>query len=112
MVAYALSRSPGDEAGTTEPTPPVQQRGVVIGDGDFLSNAYLGNGANLKLGTSLFNWLSHEDEILPIQTRTTEDIRLDLGQTGLTLMGLVFIILIPLGLLGSGVGIWLLRRRR
>ena len=112
VVAYALDRTPAEEAGNPDPLPPTQQRVVVIGDGDFLSNAYLGNGANLNLGTSLFNWLSHEDEMLPIQSNTAEDIRLDLEQTGLTLMGLVFIILIPLGLLGSGVGIWLLRRRR
>ena len=35
-----------------------QQRIVVIGDGDFLSNTYLGNGGNLKLGLNIVNWLS------------------------------------------------------
>jgi len=110
VVAYALNRRPGDDAegDTSQP----QQRVVVMGDGDFLSNAYLANGANLKLGTALLNWLSHEDDVLPIQNRSAEDIRLDLGHTELTLMGLVFSILIPLGLVGSGLGIWLLRRRR
>jgi ABC-type uncharacterized transport system involved in gliding motility auxiliary subunit len=111
VVAYALDRHPGDEVSSGDTAPP-EQRVVVMGDGDFLSNAYLGNGANLNLGTALFNWLSHEDDVLPIQTRSTKDIRLDLGQSELRLMGVVFTILIPLGLLGSGVGIWLLRRRR
>ena len=111
VVAYALSRGSGDDSGTGD-SPQPEQRVVVMGDGDFISNAYLGNGANLKLGTALFNWLSHEDDVLPIQTRRAEDIRLDLGRTELSLMGVVFSILIPLGLVGSGLGIWLLRRRR
>ncbi|MBD3669874.1 MAG: GldG family protein [Gammaproteobacteria bacterium] len=89
-----------------------QQRIVVLGDGDFLSNAYLGNGANLALGLNIINWLSHEDEMLRIQKPSTTDIRLQLDTAGLTLMGLVFIILVPVGLLMTGAGIWYLRKRR
>ena len=34
-----------------------EQRAVVIGDGDFLSNRFLGNGGNRELGQRVFNWL-------------------------------------------------------
>lgn len=33
------------------------QRVAVLGDGDFLSNSYLGNGANRDLGLRLMRWL-------------------------------------------------------
>lgn len=107
VVAYALQRPLGDNEA---PTP--EQRVVVMGDGDFLSNAYLGNGANLKLGQAMINWLSHEDAVLPIQNRSDADTQLHWGRTEIRLMEAVFVILIPLGLVASGVGIWWMRRRR
>ena len=41
-----------------------QQRIVVLGDGDFLSNTYLGNQGNLNIGSNIINWLSHDDNLL------------------------------------------------
>lgn len=108
-LAYALTRVGQAMADEGESR---TQRVIVLGDGDFLSNAYLGNGANLALGTNIVNWLSHEDAILPIHKPATADIRLDMDSAGLTLMGLVFIILLPAGLLAGGAGIWFLRKRR
>jgi len=40
-----------------------QQRIVVVGDGDFLSNAYLGNVGNLDMGLKMVSWLIHEDRL-------------------------------------------------
>jgi hypothetical protein len=47
-IGYAL-KSKGNLADSSTP----DQRIAVIGDADFLSNAFLGNGANLNLGLSL-----------------------------------------------------------
>ena len=44
---------------------------VVVGDSDFLSNTYLGNGANLEWGLNSLNWLSIDAVPMLIPPRTT-----------------------------------------
>lgn len=89
-----------------------QQRIVVLGDGDFLSNTYLGNAGNLEFGLSLTNWLSQDDAFVNIPVRTRTDKTLRLSQTSQVLLVVGFLILLPLLLAGSGVTIWLKRRKR
>jgi len=94
-----------DEAGP-------QQRVVVIGDGDFLANSYLGNGANLELGERLINWLSHDDALMHIPPKAAVDTRLELSPLLSGIIGVSFLFLIPGGLVIAGVVIWLKRRKR
>ena len=91
---------------------PRTQRIAVIGDGDFLSNAYLGNGGNLDLGLNLVHWLSHDDAFINIQVRTAPDTTLELGRMAQTVIGLGSLIGLPTLLLITGLVIWLRRRRR
>ena len=88
------------------------QRVVVIGDGDFLSNTYLGNGQNLDLGNAIFQWLNHNDNFIDIGTVSAPDTQLQISQGGAIGLLLTFLIGLPLALLGSGITIWLKRRRR
>ncbi|MBI3772371.1 MAG: GldG family protein [Gammaproteobacteria bacterium] len=88
-----------------------EQRAVVIGDGDFLANAYLGNGGNLNMGMNMVNWLSRDDQLIAIPAKTALDTALSLSQTQMVLIGFGFLLLLPLLLLGSGLGIWLRRRK-
>ncbi len=85
---------------------------VVVGDGDFLSNAYLGNGGNLNLGMNIFNWLAHDDSFIAIPAKTAPDTSLNLSKIATGSIGLGFLIVLPLLLLGSGLVIWLKRRKR
>jgi len=89
-----------------------EQRIAVIGDADFLSNRYLGNGANLELGLNLTNWLSRDDNLIAISPRAAPDTRLELSQTQQIIIGLGFLLLLPLSLFGAGLTIWLKRRNR
>ncbi len=88
-----------------------QQKILVIGDGDFLSNTYLGNGGNLDLGLNLVRWLSNDSQLLDIPARTAPDLRLDLSKTAGSMIGLGFLMLLPLLLIAAGTAIWLRRRR-
>jgi len=88
-----------------------EQRVVVIGDGDFLSNSYLGNGGNMDLGLNLFNWLSNDDQLVSIAARSAGDTQLELGKVAQILIGFGFLIAVPALLLGSGLFIWWKRRR-
>jgi len=101
-IGVALSRE-GDDA---------QQRVVVIGDGDFLSNGYLGVGGNLQLAMNIANWLVRDDTLLSIPAKSSTDITLEMGEFELAMVGVVFLVVLPLLLSGSGFFIWWRRRRR
>ena len=89
-----------------------QQRVVVIGDGDFLSNSYLGNGGNRALGERLFDWLLGDDALVDMPSRAAPDRIVRLSQGGLSAITAIFLVLLPLVLLLSGLLIAWRRRRR
>lgn len=88
-----------------------EQRVVVIGDGDFLSNAFLGNGGNREFGQRLFDWLLQDDALIDIPDKGAPDRQLHLSQGALGAIGLGFLVALPLVLLLSGGVIWWRRRR-
>jgi len=100
--AYALTRNIDKK----------QQRIVVIGDSDFLSNAYLGNVGNLDVGIRIINWLMHNDEYIDIPAQTATGKKLELSAPAVAVMGFGFLLGLPLLLLGAGFIIWRKRKRR
>ena len=89
-----------------------QQRIIMVGDGDFLSNTYLGNGANLDLGERMVNWLSNDDSLISIPPKAAPDTKLSLTPLLSGIIGIGFLFVIPGALIASGVVIWLKRRKR
>jgi len=89
-----------------------EQRVVVIGDGDFLSNTYLGNAGNLDLGLNIITWLGHDDAFINIRVRGAPDTTLVMNRGTTAVIGLGFLVGLPLLLLLAGLVIWLRRRRR
>ncbi|MDA1106813.1 MAG: Gldg family protein [Proteobacteria bacterium] len=100
------------DAAETNPGAQQEQRIVITGDGDFLSNTYLGNGGNLDLGLNIINWLAHDDSLISIPAKTAPDTALHLSRTASLLIGLGLLFVVPLMLLASGLLIWLQRRKR
>ena len=94
------------------PTPAKQeQRVVAIGDGDFLSNAFLGNGGNREFGQRVFDWLLQDDAMIDLPDKGAPDRQLQLSQTQLGAIALVFLLALPALLLISGGVIWWRRKR-
>jgi len=60
-----------------------EQRVVVIGDGDFLSNSFLGNGGNRELGQRVFDWLAGDDDQINVPDKSAPDRTLALSQAAL-----------------------------
>lgn len=89
-----------------------QQRIVVVGDGDFLSNTYLGNVGNLDMGLRIINWLIHDDNFIDIPAKTTPDASLQLSNTAQAVIGFGFLIMLPVLLLATGFWVWRRRNRR
>lgn len=89
-----------------------EQRVAVIGDGDFLANSYVGNGGNMDLGMHLINWLSQDDNLIAIPSTTRKDVFLELPPWAQYVIGFGFLLGLPLILAGTGITIWLRRRKR
>ena len=88
------------------------QRLVVIGDSDFLANTYIGAGANLTLGLNIVNWLNTDDSLIAINPKSAPDLKLELDDTETAIIGLGFLVFLPLSLAGIGIFIWHRRRNR
>lgn len=109
----------GDTAGPltiglalTRPQVERTQRIAVIGDSDFLAGDFLGHGTNVELGINLFNWLSEDDTLIDIRPASAPDATLDLDETSAYVIAALFLLVLPAGLLATGIVIWLRRRRR
>lgn len=98
-----------------EPKPeaqtPTEQRIIVVGDGDFLSNTYLGNGGNLELGVNMVQWLSRGDALINIPARIAPDRTLQLSPVASGAIAVGFLFVLPILLIGTGGLIWFKRRR-
>lgn len=99
---YALSR--------LSPTPAkTEQRVVVIGDGDFLSNAYLADAGNLALGMRVVDWLLGDDSLMSLPAAAPDTV---LKPTHAELGVLTYGYLIALPIVLILIGLAITRRRR
>ncbi|MFV8836203.1 Gldg family protein [Aquisalimonas sp.] len=97
-VALTLSRTGANDA---------EQRVAVVGDADFLSNAYVGNGDNLQLGMQLVDWLTDGSGAGAMPGRAAPDQTLELTRTHTIAIGVGLLLVLPgLWLLGAGWAWW------
>ena len=109
--AVSFDPKKGDKAGplplgvalTREDPSGHEQRVVVTGDGDFLSDAYVGNMGNMDLGLDIMNWVAHDDAFLDINPRPAPDLVLSLTPTAQGVIGVGFLFVLPLIFLVTGL---------
>jgi len=90
----------------------IAQRVVVIGDTDFISNSNIGHGANLDFIIQTMNWLAEDDRLITISPKTAPDLTLKLSPTYTSIIGIFFLIGLPIILFSSGAYIWFKRRKQ
>ncbi|HSQ04167.1 MAG TPA: DUF4350 domain-containing protein [Burkholderiales bacterium] len=88
-----------------------EQRIIVVGTGQFVSNAFLGNGGNLQLGLAMVNWLVGEDALVAIEPRPAADSQVQMDQLTLYLTAFSFLLLLPVAFAVVGGVIWWRRRK-
>lgn len=103
VLGIALERRLATPKGSRE------QRALVVGDGDFLANAFLSNVGNRELGLRLLRWLLEEERLLEIPPREAPDRELHITRSLALALGAGSLVVAPLGFLAIGL---LIHRRR
>jgi len=88
-----------------------EQRIIVVGDSDFVSDAYIGEAGNLEIASNILNWLIQNERSIDITVREKHDRTLNLSQASQVFIGLSFLVIIPVSLLLCGIVIWRKRRK-
>ncbi|MBK1620508.1 hypothetical protein CKO42_19145 [Lamprobacter modestohalophilus] len=90
---------------------PRRQRIAVLGDGDFLANAHLDQGANKALALQLVRWLAHREDLIAVPPPANDRVALVLTPLRMLLLSASALFFMP-GLLGlAGLGIYWSRTR-
>ena len=86
------------------------QRIAILGDADFASNQFIGNGSNQAFLESLILWIAGDDQALEFVTQAAPDTQLSLSNKAIVILSGVFLLGIPLLMLC--IAAWLAFRRR
>ncbi len=96
VFAYALQRDDRQQA----------QRVIVVGDGDFLANNWLGNGANTAVGEQLMSWLTQAQNTPLPPPVAALDRHIEIAPNALLALSLALFLGIPSLLLGVATWQW------
>ncbi len=73
-----------------------EQRVVVVGDSDFLSNRFVANGGNLDLGLRMIEWLSDQGDQLTVAARIDDTNGFQWSSSRVGWMAVITMLLLPL----------------
>ncbi len=102
LMAAALSRKRADDKA---------QRIVIIGDSDFMANNYIGHGENLSLSVSVLQWLINDDNHISLLPYRPPDISIEFSNVAIASLASSYLLIVPLGVLLTGVLIGIRRRK-
>ena len=88
-----------------------QGRWVVVGSSNWMANAIMAAPiANRDLALNTMNWLTSDEDLISIRPKEPEDRRLNITGSGIRILFLTSVIMIPLLVIVSGVSAWWKRR--
>jgi ABC-type uncharacterized transport system involved in gliding motility auxiliary subunit len=85
---------------------------VVAGDGDFFSDKYLQLGGNRDFAMNALGWLAEQEDRITIRPRSREASLVMLTEAQATALKFLSVDVLPVGLLGLGLAVWMVRRSR
>lgn len=89
-----------------------QARLVVLGDSDFVTNAYIdpSRSANQDLFLNAVNWLAEQEDLISVRAKSAPSLPVVLAPSQQTIIFLVVVVGFPVAILAVGLGaLW--RRR-
>ncbi len=84
---------------------------VIVGDADFASNVYFTQAGNGNLFTNTLNWLARDENFISIKPKTADDRRIEMTEAQGRMVSYLMVLLLPVGILLTGVSVWMKRRR-
>jgi ABC-type uncharacterized transport system involved in gliding motility auxiliary subunit len=87
-----------------------ETRVIVVGDGDFASNAGLGIGGNSDMFLNMVNWLAQQENLISIRPRLDDDRRITLNADQQQRINWFTLLFLPGLILGAGAYTWWTRR--
>lgn len=90
--------------------PKKQGRFAVYGSSNFASNSYIRFGGNSDLFGNTLNWLAADEDLISIRPKDPEDRRIQATRGQMNMFFWVSVILLPIGVIAAGVGVWWRRR--
>lgn len=79
---------------------------AIVGDSDFVSNAFFHFQANGDLFMNTLSWLAEEEDLVSIRPKDPEDRRINLTQKQSKMILLFGVILLPLSVLGMAIVVY------
>lgn len=101
--------SMSSEGDQVEAEPPMA-RIVVVGDSEFANNSFLQFSGDEDFFLNIVSWLVEEEDLISIRPKDPEDRRVNLTAMQTRIVMYVSLLVLPLSVLGLGVGVWLKRR--
>jgi ABC-2 type transport system permease protein len=86
-----------------------EQRVIITGDSDFLSNRFIERGDNMSVALAMLRWLGGVDMSLDIPSSSPPDTSLSLSAQQTLSLTIIFIFLAPIT---AGLGLFRIWRRR
>ncbi|HBE04062.1 MAG TPA: hypothetical protein DC049_16540, partial [Spirochaetia bacterium] len=90
---------------------PAEGRVAVFGDSDFICNGIADGPGHKDLFANTIQWLLDQERDITIRPKKAEEAELFLSAAEQLMMQLVFIILLPLAIAGSGIAVFMHRRK-
>jgi len=111
-LAMAVEKAVSSAAGPTDGKRSDHVRLVAAGDGDFFSNKYLQIGGNRDFAMNAVGWLAEQEDRITIRPRSREASLVMLTEAQATALKFLSVDVLPVGLLGLGLAVWMVRRSR
>jgi len=103
ILALERQRRSAEQSGSQST---ITQKVIVSGDGDFLADAWLGNGGNRDLGNRLFNWILDDTDMIGIEQPSPVDARLHLTSFGIVALSAIALFLLPAIFISGATRVW------
>jgi ABC-type uncharacterized transport system involved in gliding motility auxiliary subunit len=85
-------------------------RFIVVGSSSWVANFFLRFNGNRDLFLNMMNWLSSDEDLISIRPKEPEDRRINMTRNQMAMVFYSSVIVIPLLIVGAGVGVWWRRR--
>jgi len=102
--------SESDTMAVAESAKPLKTRIAVLGDSDFITNAYFHFQGNGDLFLNVVNWLAEQGDLISIRAREPGDNRISLSAQQSQVIFWLGVVLLPISILIAGIVIYVQRK--